>query len=162
MLRHFSNVWVFLTLWTIACQAPLSTGFSRQEYWSSLPCPPPGDLPNPGTEPTSLCLLYWQVGSLPLAPPGKPNSLLDLNPKSQSHPQFFVFFFFSLPWTRISKSILCSFKFFIPSNWAFLYWISLLKLRAPSLGELQSKGTHVRTRSCSILHKISKAFYNTR
>ena len=40
--------------WTIACQAPLSMGFSRQEYWSWLPCPPPGDLPNPGTEPISL------------------------------------------------------------------------------------------------------------
>ena len=37
-------------LWTIACQAPLSMGFSRQEYWSGLPCPPPGDLPAPGIE----------------------------------------------------------------------------------------------------------------
>ena len=42
------------TLWTVACQAPLSMGFSRQEYWSGLPCPPPGDLPNPGIEPVSL------------------------------------------------------------------------------------------------------------
>ena len=42
------------TLWTIACQAPLSMGFSRQEYWGGLPCPPPGDLPNPGIEPISL------------------------------------------------------------------------------------------------------------
>ena len=41
-------------LWTLACQAPLSTGFSRQEYWSQLPCPPPRDLPDPGTEPASL------------------------------------------------------------------------------------------------------------
>ena len=52
-------------------QAPLSMGFSRQEYWSGLPCPSPGKLPNPGTEPTSLTS-HWQVGSLPLAPPGKP------------------------------------------------------------------------------------------
>ena len=43
-----------MTLWTIACQAPLSIGFSRQEYWSGLPCPPPGDFPNPGIEPVSL------------------------------------------------------------------------------------------------------------
>ena len=43
-----------VTPWTAARQAPLSTGFSRQEYWSGLPCPPPGDLPNPETEPTSL------------------------------------------------------------------------------------------------------------
>ena len=41
-------------LWTGAPQAPLSTGFSRQEDWSGLPCPLPGDLPNPGTEPASL------------------------------------------------------------------------------------------------------------
>ena len=46
-----------LTLWTVARQAPLSMGFSRQEYWSWLPCPPPGDLPNPGIEPVSLTSL---------------------------------------------------------------------------------------------------------
>ena len=51
--ESFSHVWLFATLWTVARQAPLSMGFSRQEYWSGLPCPP-GDLPNPGTEPTSL------------------------------------------------------------------------------------------------------------
>ena len=45
---------LFVTPWTVVCQAPLSMGFSRQEYWSELPCPPPGDLPNPGTEPESL------------------------------------------------------------------------------------------------------------
>ena len=43
----------FVTPWTVACQAPLSMGFSRQQYWSGLPCPPSGDLPSPGTE---LCL----------------------------------------------------------------------------------------------------------
>ena len=53
-LSHFSHVWLFVTLWTVAWQAPLSIGFSRQEYWSGLPCPPPGDLPIPGIEPTSL------------------------------------------------------------------------------------------------------------
>ena len=46
----FSHVWLFATLWTIVHQAPLSVGFSRQEYWSALPCPLPGDLPNPGIE----------------------------------------------------------------------------------------------------------------
>ena len=54
MLSHLSCVCLFATLWTIACQAPLSMGFSRQEYWSALPCPPPGDLPDPGIEPLSL------------------------------------------------------------------------------------------------------------
>ena len=50
----FSCVKLFVTLWTAARQAPLSMGFSRQEFWSRLPCPPPGDLPNPGNKPTSL------------------------------------------------------------------------------------------------------------
>ena len=43
-----------MALWTVAHQVPLSMGFSRQEYWSGLPCPPLGDLPDPGTKPTSL------------------------------------------------------------------------------------------------------------
>ena len=54
MLRFLSRVRQFVTLWTVACQAPLTMGFSRQEYWSGLPCPPPEDLPDPGTEPMSL------------------------------------------------------------------------------------------------------------
>ena len=54
MLSHFSHVQLFVTLWIVACQAPLSMGFSRQEYWSGLPCPLPGDLPYPGIEPASL------------------------------------------------------------------------------------------------------------
>ena len=61
-----------VTLWTVARQAPLSMGFSRREYWSGLPCPPPGDLPDPGIELTSLMSPALQAGSLPLAPPGKP------------------------------------------------------------------------------------------
>ena len=54
MLGHFSHVQLCATLWTVAHKAPLSMGFSRQEYWSGLPCPPPGDLPDPRTEPVSL------------------------------------------------------------------------------------------------------------
>ena len=54
MLSCFSRVRLFVTLWNVACQAPLSMGFSRQKYWSGLPCPPPEDLSDPGIEPTSL------------------------------------------------------------------------------------------------------------
>ena len=55
MLSCFSHVWLFVTLWTVAHQAPLSMiRFSRQEYWSGLPCRPSGDLPDPGIEPVSL------------------------------------------------------------------------------------------------------------
>ena len=57
---------------TEACQAPLSMGFSRQEYWSGLPFPPLGDLPSPGTEPGSPAL---QADSLPIKPQGKPLSI---------------------------------------------------------------------------------------
>ena len=60
-----------VTPWTVACQAPLSMGFSRQEYWSGLPFPSPGDLPNPGMEPRSPLL---QVDSLPAEPQGKPRN----------------------------------------------------------------------------------------
>ena len=70
---RFSRVWLSMTPWTVACLAPLSMGFSRQEYWSGLPFPSPEALPDPGSNPHLLCLLPWQAGSLPLAPPGKPN-----------------------------------------------------------------------------------------
>ena len=53
---RFSRVRLYATLWTVAWQAPLSMGFSRQEYWSGLPCPPQGDLPDPGIEPEPMCL----------------------------------------------------------------------------------------------------------
>ena len=54
MLSSFSCVWLFVTLWTVAGQAPLSIGFSMQEYWSGLLCPPPGNLPNPEIKPASI------------------------------------------------------------------------------------------------------------
>ena len=56
VLSCFSHVWLFATLWTVALQAPLSLGFSRQEYWSGLPWPSPGDLPDPGIKPRSPAL----------------------------------------------------------------------------------------------------------
>ena len=57
-LSCFSHVQFFATLWTLACQASLSMVFSRQEYWSGLSCPPPGDLPDPGIKPVSLVSLH--------------------------------------------------------------------------------------------------------
>ena len=70
LLSHFSCVWLCATLWTVACQAPLSMGFSRQEYWSGLRFPSPGDLPEPGIKPGSPAsqvdsLLLSHEGSLP-------------------------------------------------------------------------------------------------
>ena len=61
-----SRVQLFATLWTVARQAPLSTGLPRQGYWSGLPFPSPGGLPDPAIR-LNLCLLLWQVDSLPLS-----------------------------------------------------------------------------------------------
>ena len=52
--QSLSHVWLFVTSWTVALQAPLSMWFPRQEYWCGLPLPPPGDLPNPGIKPMSV------------------------------------------------------------------------------------------------------------
>ena len=60
----------FATTWTIACQIPLSMGFSRHEYWSVLPFPSPGDLPDPGIKPVSPVSLALQADSLPLSHQG--------------------------------------------------------------------------------------------
>ena len=62
------------TPWTVACQAPVSIAFLRQEYWSGVPFPPPGDLPIPGTEPASPASPALQADSLPIELPGKPFS----------------------------------------------------------------------------------------
>ena len=64
-----SRIQLFATLWTVVCQAPLSMEFSRQEYWSGLLCPSPGDLPNTGIKTQSPAL---QVDFLPAELPGKP------------------------------------------------------------------------------------------
>ena len=66
---HLSHVRLFVTLWTVAHQAPLSMGFSRQESWGGLPCPL---FSNHGWNLDLLCFLHWQECSLPLAPPEKP------------------------------------------------------------------------------------------
>ena len=67
VLSRFSRFRLFSTPWTVAHQAPLSMGFSRQEYWSGLPCPPPGDLPDPGIEPVSSITPALQADSLLLS-----------------------------------------------------------------------------------------------
>ena len=78
MLSHFSHVWVFMTQWAVARQAPLSLGVSRQEYWRELPCLPPGHLPDPGMETTSLMSPHCRPDSLPSEPPGKPEVCISM------------------------------------------------------------------------------------
>ena len=70
-MKSLSCFQLFATPWTVAHQSSLSMGFSRQEYWSGLPFPSPGDLPNPGIKPESPVL---QADTLPSEPPGKPPS----------------------------------------------------------------------------------------
>ena len=77
MLSHFSHVWFFVTLWTVGCQALLSMGFSRQDTGVGCHALLQGIFPTQGSN-LHLCLLHWQAGSLPLAPPrvNKPYRLL--------------------------------------------------------------------------------------
>ena len=70
VLSHFGHVQLFATPWTVAHQAPLSMGFCRQEYWSGLPCPPPGNLPDPEIKLMSLAPPGLQADSLPLGHQG--------------------------------------------------------------------------------------------
>ena len=75
VLSCFSQVWQFATPWTVAHQAPLSMGFSRQEYWRGLPCPPPGHLPDPGIEPEPLASPTLADRLFTPVRPGKPPAL---------------------------------------------------------------------------------------
>ena len=72
VLNCFSRVWLFVTLWTIAHHTLLSVRFCRKEYWSGLQALFQGIFLTQRSNPCLLSLLHWQVGSLPLAPPGKP------------------------------------------------------------------------------------------
>ena len=73
-VKSLSPVQLFATLWTVAHQASLSMRFSRQQYWSGLPVPSPGDLPDPGIEPRSPAL---QADALTSEPPGKPSIIIN-------------------------------------------------------------------------------------
>ena len=75
LLSHFRHIQISVTLQTVIFQGPLSMGFSRQEYWSGLLCPPPEDLPDPGIEPTSPVSPVLQANFLPTEHPGKPTHI---------------------------------------------------------------------------------------
>ena len=72
VLTHFSHARLFATPLTVSHQSPLSMGFSKQEYWNGLPCPSPGDFPDPGIEPMSFTSPALAGRFFPLVPPGKP------------------------------------------------------------------------------------------
>ena len=89
VLSHFSHVRLCATLWTAACQAPLSMEFSRQEYWSGLLFPSPGDLPDPGIEPESHAL---QTDSLLTEPLGKITMMNRMSKNTVSFKEVIYFF----------------------------------------------------------------------
>ena len=100
VLSPFSCVRLFVTLWTVARQGPLSIGFSRQEYWSALQCPPSGDLSHPGLEPVSVCCIgrqilyhYCHLGS---PEPNEPSSVsAQCSFYNSFSPLLFIYLFFS-------------------------------------------------------------------
>ena len=83
VFSRFSRVRLFETPFTVTLKAPLSMGFSRQEYWSGLPCPPPGNLPNPEIEPKSPGSPALLADSLLLIHLGSPTSMLQMGNSSE-------------------------------------------------------------------------------
>ena len=81
-----------MTPWTTVRQAPLSLGFSRQEYWSGLPFPPPGDLPNPEIEPASLVFSVLEGRFFTTEPHGKPNSNMEFDIKVMNAIYYLIIF----------------------------------------------------------------------
>ena len=88
-VKSLSRVQLFVTAWTVAYQAPLPMGFSRQQYWSGLPFPSPADLSNPGIEPRSPAL---QTDSLPSEPPGKSVYQASKKKKKKYHEPIYVIY----------------------------------------------------------------------
>ena len=109
---HFSHICLFLTLCTVALQVPLSMGFSRQEYWSGLSRPPPGDLPDPGIEPESPAAPALQVDYLLLSHWWSPDQLiLSHLPQSSLLPtQITAYFLVCILW-RLLLCFVCDYNF---------------------------------------------------
>ena len=104
MLSRLSRVRLFVTSWTVACQAPLSLGFPGQEYWSGQPFLSSGDLPGPGFEPTFLMCPVLVVDSLPLSP-------------WEGHDLFIVMPIQSRPPGVVGKDQVLLFSFYIDVSW---------------------------------------------
>ena len=101
------HVRLFATPWTVACQAPPSMGFSRQEHWSGLPFPSPGDLPDPGIELVSPASPALAGGFFTIGPPGKP------------------------PGEPLNENIICeSITWWVTNKWEYLYPSSPKQLKS--------------------------------
>ena len=124
LLCRFSHVRLFVTPWTVACQTLLSMGFSRQEYWNGLPCPPAGDLPNPGIKPVSLTSPTWAGGFFTTGANDKPRQQI----KKQNHhfadigPYSQIYGFSS---SHVQMWVLVHKEDWAPKSWCF--WTVLLE-----------------------------------
>ena len=112
MISCFSCVWLFATLWTVACQAPLSMGFCRQEYCSELPLPPPWDPPDPGIEPKSPVSLTLADGFLPSSTSWEAFSMYSRVVKTRGHKI----------WSLRFKTWLCH----LPGMWSWAGYVTSL------------------------------------
>ena len=139
-VKSLSHVQLFVTPWTVTYQVPLSIGFSRQEYWSGLPFPPPGDLPNPGVEPRSPTL---QADALLSEPPGKPHTIVY---RLQSHT--FVCFMYFGRWVLHTKT---SINFSHP-HFHGLYSLIRVILRDP--GTRNPKSTVMYPHGDNVTHAL--------
>ena len=138
-VKSLSHVQHFATPWTVAYQAPLSMGFSRQEYWSGLPFPSPGDLPDSGTESRSPVL---QADSLPSEPLGKPPEVSIVHICSgevnRAKLEDEISLFCTKLFPGLTSEVLCD------GNWLFCCWASRLYVSRtsslPTLAHSQSWG----------------------
>ena len=128
VLSCFSRVQLFATPWTIACHTPLSMGFSKREYWSGLPCPPPGDLPDPGIKPMFPVSPALQADSLLLSQRGSPLPSKRVKVKLLSHVRLFA-----TPWTVACQAPL-SMGFSRREYWSGLPFSSPGDLPDPGIG----------------------------
>ena len=131
----FHLVWVFPTPWTVAHQAPLSMGYSRQEYWSGLPFPPPGDLPNPGIKPMCPALSIFTS-----EPPGTPNITQKINksePESRPLICRLVFFLNCVGYFLVTSHY-SQFNYFSTRWDCFWVWSTVLNLLWLQLCRLHS------------------------
>ena len=134
VLSHFSRVQLFATLWTVAHQTPLSMGFSRQEYWSGLPGPPPGIISDPGISNLQLpccrwILYHWGTGEAPKICPWSwfytPVWILDQINKTFCFQKFFFI-----------KTLLKTWQFWFCRNIILPIWAHWNRLQKPILSKL--------------------------